>query len=195
MIAKTHEVPIARPYFRGHEGEALAEVIASGWVSQGPRVQAFEQAFAERVGAAEAVATTSCTTAMQLALYALGVRPGRRGDRALALLHRHRQLCLALRRHARCSPTSTRSPTTSTQRRPSGRSRAARRPSCPFTSSDCPPTWTRSSRSPSGTAWRWWRTPPARWARPTGLGRSARSARSPASRSMPARCSPRARAA
>lgn len=70
------EVPIARPCFPGNEGEALAEVIASGWVSQGPRVQAFEEAFAERVGATEAVATTSCTTAMQLALYALGVRPG-----------------------------------------------------------------------------------------------------------------------
>jgi perosamine synthetase len=70
------EVPIARPFFRGDEGGPLAEVIASGWVSQGPRVEAFEKAFAARVGAAEAVATTSCTTAMTLALYAYGVRPG-----------------------------------------------------------------------------------------------------------------------
>lgn len=70
------EVPFARPYLRGDEGAAVAEVIASGWVSQGPRVREFERAFAERVGAPDAVATTSCTTALQLALYASGVGPG-----------------------------------------------------------------------------------------------------------------------
>jgi perosamine synthetase len=70
------EVPFARPSMRGGEAQALAEVIASGWVSQGPRVAAFEAAFAERVGAPDAVATTSCTTALQLALYVSGVRPG-----------------------------------------------------------------------------------------------------------------------
>jgi len=70
------QVPFAKPRFFGGEAEALAAVIESGWVSQGPRVQAFEVAFARRVGAAEAVATTNCTTALQLALYACGVRPG-----------------------------------------------------------------------------------------------------------------------
>jgi perosamine synthetase len=69
-------VPISRPYYKGHEGAVVADVIASGWVSQGPRVQAFETEFAAQVGAAEAVATTSCTTAMMLALHVLGVRPG-----------------------------------------------------------------------------------------------------------------------
>ena len=70
------QVPFARPYFTGREGAAVAEVIASGWVSQGPRVQAFERAFADRVGAADAVATSNCTTALQLALYVSGVGPG-----------------------------------------------------------------------------------------------------------------------
>jgi dTDP-4-amino-4,6-dideoxygalactose transaminase len=70
------QVPFARPWFAGGEAEALAEVIASGWVSQGPRVREFEAAFAARVGAAEAVATTNCTTALQLALYVSGVGPG-----------------------------------------------------------------------------------------------------------------------
>jgi perosamine synthetase len=70
------EVPFARPYLTGEESAAAAEVIASGWLSQGPRVRAFEQAFAERVGAVDAVATTSCTTALHLALYASGIGPG-----------------------------------------------------------------------------------------------------------------------
>ena len=70
------QVPFARPYLTGNEGEAVAKVIESGWVSQGPKVQAFEAAFAQRVGAADAVATTSCTTALHLALHGLGVRPG-----------------------------------------------------------------------------------------------------------------------
>jgi perosamine synthetase len=70
------QVPFARPSLSGGEAEALAAVIASGWVSQGPRVQEFEAAFADRVGAADAVATTSCTTALQLALYVSGVGAG-----------------------------------------------------------------------------------------------------------------------
>jgi perosamine synthetase len=70
------EVPFAKPYLTGREGAAVAEVIASGWVSQGPRVREFEAAFAARVGATEAVATTNCTTALQLALYVTGVGPG-----------------------------------------------------------------------------------------------------------------------
>jgi perosamine synthetase len=70
------QVPFAKPHLTGREGALVAEVIASGWVSQGPKVRAFEEAFAARVGAAEAVATTSCTTALQLALYVMGVGPG-----------------------------------------------------------------------------------------------------------------------
>jgi perosamine synthetase len=70
------DVQFARPFLTGKEGSAVSEVIASGWVSQGPRVREFEQAFAERVGAPDAVATTSCTTALHLALYASGVGPG-----------------------------------------------------------------------------------------------------------------------
>jgi perosamine synthetase len=70
------DVPFSRPYLRGDAGEAVARVIASGWVSQGPRVHEFEAAFAERVGAAEAVAVSNCTAALHLALYVSGVGPG-----------------------------------------------------------------------------------------------------------------------
>jgi dTDP-4-amino-4,6-dideoxygalactose transaminase len=70
------EIPFTRPYLRGDEGDAVAAVIASGWISQGRRVRAFEEAFAARVGATDAVATTNCTAALALALYVTGVRPG-----------------------------------------------------------------------------------------------------------------------
>jgi dTDP-4-amino-4,6-dideoxygalactose transaminase len=70
------EIPFARPSFSGAEAAAIAEAIATGWVSQGPKVREFEAAFAERVGAADAVATTSCTTALMLALHVSGVGSG-----------------------------------------------------------------------------------------------------------------------
>jgi len=69
-------IPISKPFFTGGEGAAVAAAVESGWVSQGPRVREFEEVFARRVGAADAVAVTSCTTALQLALYVTGVRPG-----------------------------------------------------------------------------------------------------------------------
>src|ERR1700749_3258311 len=70
------DVPFAKPWFGGGEGEGVGGVPASGWLTQGPRVEEFERAFAERVGAPEAVATTNCTTALQLSLYVSGVGPG-----------------------------------------------------------------------------------------------------------------------
>jgi perosamine synthetase len=74
--ASAREIPFARPEFDEAEARAVAEVIATGWVSQGPQVARFESMFAERVGAAHAVATTSCTTALHLALILAGVGPG-----------------------------------------------------------------------------------------------------------------------
>ncbi len=58
------------------ELSALAEVVASGWLTTGPRVKAFEAAFADHVGAAEAVALNSCTAGLHLSLLACGVGPG-----------------------------------------------------------------------------------------------------------------------
>jgi perosamine synthetase len=69
-------IPITKPFFTGSEAAAVAAVVDSGWVSQGPKVREFEQAFAERVGAADAVAVTSGTTALHLALYVSGIGPG-----------------------------------------------------------------------------------------------------------------------
>ncbi len=69
-------IPICKPYFAEEEVAAAREVILSGWVTQGPRVKRFEDAFAKYVGAKYACAVSSCTTALHLALLAVGVKPG-----------------------------------------------------------------------------------------------------------------------
>jgi perosamine synthetase len=70
------EIPFSRPDYDEAEARAVAAVLATGWVSQGPRVAEFENRFAARVGAPHAVATSSCTTALHLALILAGVQPG-----------------------------------------------------------------------------------------------------------------------
>ena len=69
-------VPVARPSIGAEEEAAVLDVLRSGWISQGPRVAEFEKRFAEYVGAAHAVAVSSCTTALHLALVVGGVKPG-----------------------------------------------------------------------------------------------------------------------
>lgn len=69
-------IPVARPYVGREEEKAVTEVLRSGWLSQGPRVAEFERGFGAYVGAPHAVAVSSCTTALHLALLALGVRSG-----------------------------------------------------------------------------------------------------------------------
>ncbi|MDQ3973178.1 MAG: DegT/DnrJ/EryC1/StrS family aminotransferase [Actinomycetota bacterium] len=65
-----------KPWLGPEEAAAAAAAVASGWVAQGPRVAAFEQAVCERVGAAHGVAVSSCTAALHLALVVAGVGPG-----------------------------------------------------------------------------------------------------------------------
>ena len=77
-------IPIAKPLLGEREAKAASEAIVSGWVTQGPRVKLFEEAFAEYTGTKHASAVSSCTTALHLALYALGVRPG---DEVITVSH------------------------------------------------------------------------------------------------------------
>ena len=69
-------IPIAKPTLGEAEAAAAREAILSGWVTQGPQVKAFEDEFARYVGAQHACAVSNCTTALHLALHALGVGPG-----------------------------------------------------------------------------------------------------------------------
>ena len=69
-------VAIAQPSTGDEEWEALREPLQSGWLTQGPVVRRFEEAFARRHDVPHALATTSCTTALHLALAALGIGPG-----------------------------------------------------------------------------------------------------------------------
>lgn len=69
-------IPITKPTIGEEEIEAATKVLQSGWISQGPWVAKFEQAFAAYVGAKYACAVSNCTTALHLALLTVGVKPG-----------------------------------------------------------------------------------------------------------------------
>src|SRR6187200_2033377 len=70
------KLPITRPLFGPEELRAVQLPLESEWVVQGPFVKQFEDAFAAYTGAEHAVAASSCTTALHLAVVALGLAPG-----------------------------------------------------------------------------------------------------------------------
>src|SRR3569623_188502 len=72
----TDFLPYGRHLIAPDDNEAVTAVLTSGHLTQGPMAAAFETALAERVDAAHAVATSSCTAALHLALLALDVGPG-----------------------------------------------------------------------------------------------------------------------
>ncbi len=69
-------VPIAKPLMGDEEKRAVLEVLQSGILAQGPKVEEFEKRFAEFIGVKHAIATSNGTTALQVALLARGIGPG-----------------------------------------------------------------------------------------------------------------------
>jgi dTDP-4-amino-4,6-dideoxygalactose transaminase len=70
------ELPLFDLQLQPQDLEAVAETLRSGWLTMGPRTAAFEELFAEHLGAKHAVAVSSCTAALHLAYLAAGVGPG-----------------------------------------------------------------------------------------------------------------------
>ena len=75
-LLQKRKIPIARPWLGEEECQAVRRPLLSGWVTQGPEVEAFEREFASFVGAGHACAVSNCTVALQLALKVAGVGPG-----------------------------------------------------------------------------------------------------------------------
>ncbi len=75
-VESLSKIPITKPAFDQAEVDAIQEVLRSGWVVQGPQVAQFEQMMAEFTSSRFAIATTSGTTALHLALSAAGIGPG-----------------------------------------------------------------------------------------------------------------------
>jgi len=69
-------IPIAKPYLNQEDAQAAYDVIMSGWITQGPRVQEFEEKFATYTGAKHAVAVSNCTTGLHLAMIVAGIGAG-----------------------------------------------------------------------------------------------------------------------
>jgi dTDP-4-amino-4,6-dideoxygalactose transaminase len=69
-------LPFGMPAIGDEEIEEVVAVLRSGWIGQGARVAQFEREFCAAIGAAEAVAVSSCTAAIHLSLLLAGVKPG-----------------------------------------------------------------------------------------------------------------------
>jgi dTDP-4-amino-4,6-dideoxygalactose transaminase len=75
-LSDTRLIPLFDLRLRDGEVDAAAAALRSGWLTMGPRCQAFEEAFAEHLGVRHAVALSSCTAALHLAYLTAGVGPG-----------------------------------------------------------------------------------------------------------------------
>lgn len=69
-------IPLAKPYVTADEAQAAYDTILTGWITQGPKVQEFEEKFAAYTGANYAVAVSNCTTALHLSMIVAGIGPG-----------------------------------------------------------------------------------------------------------------------
>jgi len=75
-LSKPYNIPITKVEIGEEELQAIQEPLRSGWLVQGPQVKKFEDRFSEYSGARHSIAATSCTTALHIAVHALGLKPG-----------------------------------------------------------------------------------------------------------------------
>src|SRR6202161_2124970 len=76
MKIKEQTIPFHAASVGDDEANAAAEVIRSGWLTMGPKTMEFERCFASYVGARHAIAVSSCTAALHIALEAVGLQQG-----------------------------------------------------------------------------------------------------------------------
>lgn len=70
------KIPVAKPFLGKDEAQSAYDTILTNWVTQGPRVQEFEEKFAAYAGSKYAVALSNCTTALHLAMIVSGIQAG-----------------------------------------------------------------------------------------------------------------------
>jgi perosamine synthetase len=68
-------IPLAKPYLIEEDAKAAYDTILAGWITQGPKVEEFERAFAEYCGTKYAVAVSNCTAALHLSMIVAGIGP------------------------------------------------------------------------------------------------------------------------
>jgi dTDP-4-amino-4,6-dideoxygalactose transaminase len=177
MTAGTRQsfLPFAPPLLGDEEIAEVVETLRSGWIATGPRVARFEAAFAEAVGAPAALALSSGTAGLHLALCALGAGPG---DRVVTtpmtfcsgvhVIEQTGAVPLLVDVEPGTLNIDPECVAAAVER--TRRVRAIE----PSTSTATRARWTRCSTSRSATAWRWSRTPPTRCRPPTEAGWWAR---------------------
>lgn len=79
-LMETRKIVFAKPYFTDEDLNQIANemrlVLQSGWLTSGPNVQKFEEAFSKHIGTSYAVAVNSCTAALHSILLAIGIKSG-----------------------------------------------------------------------------------------------------------------------
>ena len=70
------KIPLIKPYMDQQIKDRVCQVLDSGYLTEGPVTREFEQALRDYLGCDYALAVTSCTTGLELALRALGIGPG-----------------------------------------------------------------------------------------------------------------------
>ena len=98
-MPQTH-LPVAKPFYGPEEEQAVARVLRSGWVTQGPEVAALEREFADYCGAKHGIAVANCTVALHLSLVAAGIGDG---DEVVTVSHSFIATANAVR-HAGATP-------------------------------------------------------------------------------------------